>query len=365
LFGVTAGQFVQELQAVKGKTLNLYLNSPGGDVFAGIAIYNALLRHDAAVNVTVDGVAASVASVVAQAGGTRIMSKASSMMIHDAWGMAIGPADEMEKMAGELNMASDDIAGIYAERAGGTAAEWRGRMTEETWYNAESAVASGLATGVAGSVPQAAYSRRLFNLSKFNKVPEWVNHTDTDEPPTQPSDTEEETNVSEINETALRAALGIDDEGDPIAAINALKAVAKDIATGEKGAENALRHELAEVRQAHLAATSDLTQELLTVRDRARQKEAAYAVDGAIQQGRVTPKDRDIALNLALNDADAFKKFASTLRVDLNERGAAVDAAMAAIEPTQDEVKIAASMGVSKEALMKQKAADQGIKLPA
>lgn len=164
---------------------------------------------------------------------------------------------------------------------------------------------------------------------------------------------------------AIRQALGLDDEGDILAAVNSLKDAAKDIATGEKGVENKLQRELSEARQAHLTETSKLTQEILSLRDRTRQKEAEYVVDTAIQQGRVAPKDRDMSLKLALNDAEAFKAFASTLRVDLNERGVAMDAQMAEIEPSREEIEVSRSTGVTREDLMKEKAREKGITLPA
>lgn len=147
-FGITAQQFADELKQVSAKTLNVFINSPGGDVFDGLAILNALRRHDATVNVTIDGIAASAAAFIAMAGDTVTMGRNSQIMIHDAWGMGIGPADEMRKLAEELDFQSNNIAVVYAERAGGTAAEWRERMRAETWYTAQEAVDAGLADEV-------------------------------------------------------------------------------------------------------------------------------------------------------------------------------------------------------------------------
>ena len=174
-WGVTAKDFIRELNQVKARIINLYINSPGGDVFDGFAIYENLQRHPAAINVTVDGIAASAASYIAQAGNRRVMSKTASMMIHDAWGFAIGPADDMRKLADSLDQMSDTIAGIYADKAGGNVIDWRARMTQETWFNADEAVEAGLADEVAGKVVAiAAISGRMFNLAKFKNVPAWV-----------------------------------------------------------------------------------------------------------------------------------------------------------------------------------------------
>jgi len=164
--------------------------------------------------------------------------------------------------------------------------------------------------------------------------------------------------------TEIRALLGIAEDADPLAAITSLQAAAKDIATGEKGEANVLRRELAAAQQHILSLESEYGQRILALEDRNRQKEAEYAVNTAIAQGRVAPKDKDIALKLALANSDDFAQFASGLRVDLNERGVATDEQLAELEPTADELKVAASMGVTREQLIKQKAADKGVALP-
>lgn len=147
---VTAASFVRDLRAIKAPAIDLHINSPGGLVFDGVAIYSALKNHPATVDVTVDGVAASAASFVAMAGDTVAIEKPAKMMIHDAGGLVIGNADDMREMAGLLDELSDTIAGIYADRAGGPAATWREAMKSETWYGAAEAVAAGLADRVVG-----------------------------------------------------------------------------------------------------------------------------------------------------------------------------------------------------------------------
>jgi ATP-dependent protease ClpP protease subunit len=115
-------------------------------VFAGLTIANRLREHKATVNVTVDGVAASIASVIAMAGDTVTMARGSQMMIHNprAWSWA-GPAD-MRKMADVLDqLARDSIADAYRAKAGGEVADWLDRMAAETWYGPAEAVAVGLA----------------------------------------------------------------------------------------------------------------------------------------------------------------------------------------------------------------------------
>ena len=94
-WGLTAADFVRDLQAVKAGKINLHLNTPGGDVFDGIAIHNALRQHSASVAVQVDSLAASIGSVIAMAGDTITMAKHSTMMIHDPFGFAMGNAEDM------------------------------------------------------------------------------------------------------------------------------------------------------------------------------------------------------------------------------------------------------------------------------
>ena len=149
-WGITADVFVRDLAALKVGTVNLRINSPGGQVFDAVAIYNALTEHSAKVNVTVDGLAASAASFVAMAGDTVTMGFGSQMMIHEAQGLALGNAEDMRSMAEILDRVSDSIAGFYAARAGGEVADWRERMRAETWYSAQEAVDAGLADAVSG-----------------------------------------------------------------------------------------------------------------------------------------------------------------------------------------------------------------------
>jgi ATP-dependent protease ClpP protease subunit len=145
--GVTAAGFVAELAQISGD-IEVHINSPGGDVFDGIAIYNAIAGRAGNVTTVVDGLAASIASVIAQAGQTRIIAPGAMMMIHDGLALCIGNAADMRATAGLLDTVSDNIASIYAAK-GGTPAGWRAAMQNETWYTAQSAVDAGLADKLA------------------------------------------------------------------------------------------------------------------------------------------------------------------------------------------------------------------------
>lgn len=147
-FGVTAQSFVDDLNefAANAKRITVRINSPGGDVFDGIAIGNALRNHPANIVVRVDALAASAASfITAMSGGEVIMGAFAQMMIHDASGLAIGNAKDMRDMADLLDRLSDTIASTYAAKAGGSRASWRDLMRDETWFDGPEAVAAGLA----------------------------------------------------------------------------------------------------------------------------------------------------------------------------------------------------------------------------
>lgn len=147
-WGITAADLIGELSALDVAEIELHISSPGGEIFDGIAIYNALRSHTARVTTHVDSLAASIASVIAMAGDRVVMAPHSQMMIHDGSGLCIGNAADMREGAEQLDRQSDNIAAVYAERAGGTAAQWRKRMIAETWFTAKEAVEAGLADEV-------------------------------------------------------------------------------------------------------------------------------------------------------------------------------------------------------------------------
>jgi ATP-dependent protease ClpP protease subunit len=147
-WGITAASFMEELKAVDAPEIRLSISSPGGDLFDGLAIHNALRSHRAKVIVQVDALAASIASVIAMAGDRIIAAPHSQFMIHNAAGVAAGEATELREYADFLDKQSENIAGVYAERAGGTVKHWLRLMAAETWFFADEAVEAGLADEV-------------------------------------------------------------------------------------------------------------------------------------------------------------------------------------------------------------------------
>lgn len=143
--GVSAEGLIEQLNEISASTINVRINSGGGDVFEAIAIYNTLVSHSSTINVYVDALAASGASIVAMAGDTVTMMVGSQMMIHDALGMEMGNEADFIAFAEFLGKQSDNIASIYANKAGGEVKDWRALMLAETWMFAEEAVELGLA----------------------------------------------------------------------------------------------------------------------------------------------------------------------------------------------------------------------------
>lgn len=143
--GVTAKRISAALRAIGDREVVVNINSPGGDFFEGVAIYNALRAHPQKVTVRILGLAASAASVIAMAGDEIQIGKAGFLMVHNAWVVAMGNRHDLADAARTMEPFDDAMASLYADRSGAAkakAAEW---MDNETWFNGEQAVAEGLA----------------------------------------------------------------------------------------------------------------------------------------------------------------------------------------------------------------------------
>lgn len=134
-------------------TIELLINSPGGDAFDGLAMVNVLRAHPARTVAVVQGIAASAASFIACAADECVMAPNSTLMIHDAWGVCVGNADDMLSFGAVLDQLSGNLADIYATKSGADVATMRDAMKAETWYTAAEAVAAGLADSI-GAEPE-------------------------------------------------------------------------------------------------------------------------------------------------------------------------------------------------------------------
>jgi ATP-dependent Clp endopeptidase proteolytic subunit ClpP len=145
-WGITAQQFSEDLKALGDIThINLHIHSPGGDVFDGIAIYNLLNKHPAKVTVHIDGLAASMASVIAMAGDRIVMPENALMMIHKPWGISGGNANDMRDYAELLDKVESVLIPAYARKTGKSAEVLGAMLESETWMDGRECVAQGFA----------------------------------------------------------------------------------------------------------------------------------------------------------------------------------------------------------------------------
>ena len=146
--GVTAKRISAVLRSIGAKDVVVNINSPGGDFFEGVAIYNLLREYQGKVTVRVLGVAASAASVIAMAGDEILMGEGSFLMIHNAWAVAVGNRHDMRDTAQVLEPFDAAMAALYAQQTGMTIKDAQTLMDRETWIGADQAVADGFASGL-------------------------------------------------------------------------------------------------------------------------------------------------------------------------------------------------------------------------
>jgi len=155
-FGVGAKQFIAELKKHKGQHIHLRINSPGGEIVEGSAIYNALARHEGGLTVHIDALAASMASVIAMSGNPVYMADNALLMIHNPWTLAAGEADDLRKQADLLDTMKSNLVRAYKKKSGLEEKEIAKLMDEETWLDAVEAVALGFVDAIEDGVPAAA-----------------------------------------------------------------------------------------------------------------------------------------------------------------------------------------------------------------
>jgi ATP-dependent Clp protease protease subunit len=180
---ITPTGFKEDLAALGDiDVLNVYVNSPGGDVFAGQAIYSMLKRNKATINIHVDGLAASIASVIAMAGDSIHMPSNSMMMIHNPWSIAQGNSKDFRKMADDLDKIGLSIQETYLAKASEMKSEKLVELLDnETWLTAKECMDLGLCDVVEEEKAIAASICSLEILNKFKNVPKQFTNFVTDE----------------------------------------------------------------------------------------------------------------------------------------------------------------------------------------
>jgi ATP-dependent protease ClpP protease subunit len=170
-YGTNAKAFLEKLNAIKAKVINLRIHSPGGGISEGTAIYNALKRHPARVITHIDGLAASMAGVVALAGDEVHMAANALFMIHNPWGVTVGDEHDHQHTTGLLGKFKDIILGAYQTKTKLPRAQLSKIMDAETWLTAKEAEKLGFVDKITGAVRAFASIGGDFNLSKFQNVP--------------------------------------------------------------------------------------------------------------------------------------------------------------------------------------------------
>ncbi|MDY2689646.1 MAG: Clp protease ClpP [Limosilactobacillus reuteri] len=190
------------------KSINLHINSPGGSVFEGIAIYNMLKQNSARINVYIDGLAASIASVIAMSGDAIFMPSNSMMMVHNPWVMAIGNASELRKQADDLDQITKSSVQTYLAKAGDKLDEktLTQLMDDETWLTAQEAVDYGLADEVMEPNKAVASINKQF-VSRYRHVPEQlIKQAEHDDNKLNSEQNLEQEQLNKIHEKALANA---------------------------------------------------------------------------------------------------------------------------------------------------------------
>jgi len=170
-FGIMAETFVKDLNDIKAETIHIRLNTPGGNVFDGTAIANSIKQLKAKTIIHIDGLAASIGSIIALSGDETLMAENAFFMFHEAWSLAIGNAENMREEADLLDKIDGVLANTYAKKTGKKIDEIKELMKAETWLTAEEALEMRMIDAIEEDGEEKA-SATMFDLSVFANVPD-------------------------------------------------------------------------------------------------------------------------------------------------------------------------------------------------
>ena len=327
-WGVSAKEFAEALALLPedAAEIRLHINSPGGEVWDAMAIVNQLRRHPARVVAVVDGIAASAASVIAATADETVMGVGAQLMIHDAWGIAIGDEADMNAAGSRLSKDSNAIAAVYAQKAGGTVDEWRDLMRAETWFYGAEAVEAGLADRADGGDASKSQARAdVFDMSLFRfggresaPAPRVARAAAALAPlipvSSEPGNTtRKESPMSDALKAGLRDRLGITDadlsEDGLLAALDeALQEQADETAPTAQVPEGTVLVDAAQFEALQAQAAEGAQARAEQVADR-RNK----IVDAAVADGRVAPANRQAWRDNLDRDEDGTAALLATL----------------------------------------------------
>ena len=327
-WGVSAKEFAEALGALPEDTaeIHLHINSPGGEIWDAMAIVNQLRRHPARIVAVVDGIAASAASVIAATADETVMGVGAQLMVHDAWGIAIGDEADMVTAGSRLSKDSNAIAAVYAQKAGGTVDEWRDLMRAETWFYGAEAVEAGLADRADGGDASKSQARAdVFDMSMFRfggresaPAPRVARAAAALAPlipvSSEPGNTtRKESPMSDALKAGLRDRLGITDadlsEDGLLAALDeALQEQADETAPTAQVPEGTVLVDAAQFEALQAQAAEGAQARAEQVADR-RNK----IVDAAVADGRVAPANRQAWRDNLDRDEDGTAALLATL----------------------------------------------------
>ncbi len=171
-FGLSSEQLVKDINNITAKTIHIRFNSPGGSVFDGTAVFNAIKQHKSKTITHIDGLAASISSVIALAADEVRMAENAFLMIHDPWSIVIGNADTMREEADLLEKVGGVIAKTYIDKTGKDEKEIKSLMVAETWMTADEALEMGFIDAIDKEEKDEKAKATLFDLSVFANVPD-------------------------------------------------------------------------------------------------------------------------------------------------------------------------------------------------
>ena len=200
--GTTAKAFQKELSAVTASQIDLHINSPGGEVFDGITIYNLLKQHPATITTYIDGIAASIASVIALVGDKVVMAENALYMMHNPSGMVVGNANDMRSMADVLDKVRGSMLKVYSGKSGKEDQDIVPLLDAETWMNADEALEAGFIDEIGGRMDMAACARFIPVMAKagFKRIPDNI---DGEKENPLPKDLEDIANIHQRNQVKV------------------------------------------------------------------------------------------------------------------------------------------------------------------
>lgn len=287
-WGVSAKEFTAVLDALPAatQTIELHINSPGGEIYEAIAISNALRDHPARIVAVVDALAASAASFLAMAADEIVMGRYSEMMIHTALGAAYGNSATLRATATELDRFNANMASIYADRAGGTVDNWLTAMAAETWYSADEAVAAGLADRVADlprrpdAKPTARFDLSIYaHRARADAPPPFI--------PTTPTRRRQAVAFTDEQISTIRQRLGVADDADEATILAALDEALEEGAAETPTVAQSLPPGIVAIDAQQLAEIRAAAEDGRAARQEQQRAADERTVDQAIATGRI------------------------------------------------------------------------------